>query len=349
MVAQMALAAQVVPQRASVPRTRSGSATPSRPDSPTETVSRLPLAEQKLIGLARWPDPKYNNETAVAQQAYGMRFSQNCVKLGAQVADRKIPDLQTLWGNCRTWRAAEAISEKPETRAKFALPRSGNGFNEPLGTPISGRYQYIHGKVVQVAADAMRGSKDGIQSAAVERSGAGLMGLLSYYAAHFQCAAKVDGKTIPLTQMLVRCSQEKGQPLKPIGLDLDKPDIVGRMSHTEPQHIQSLMNHAQRIFESMLNDAPSLDASAKIERLGELHWTLTQACPDQRGSAAKAEMSVRALACAIGMEMRPFKAGIAPDLEAFVTPLAAFKSGYADMFVGQAEKAPSRSATPSDR
>ncbi len=51
--------------------------------------------------------------------------------------------------------------------------------------------------------------------------------------------------------------------------------------------------------------------------------------PDTRGSAAKAELCVRSLAQARGMDLPPFKPGFVPDLEAMVRPRADHVNGYA--------------------
>jgi len=54
--------------------------------------------------------------------------------------------------------------------------------------------------------------------------------------------------------------------------------------------------------------------------------------PDKRGSAAKTELCVRALANAHGVELPPFGRGVIPDLEAFVRSRTEFVASYAAMF-----------------
>jgi avirulence protein len=54
--------------------------------------------------------------------------------------------------------------------------------------------------------------------------------------------------------------------------------------------------------------------------------------PDRRGSAAKAELVVRAVGYATGMELPAFREGIVPDLEAYMNSQEDFVAQYPSMF-----------------
>lgn len=54
--------------------------------------------------------------------------------------------------------------------------------------------------------------------------------------------------------------------------------------------------------------------------------------PDERGSAAKSELTVRALARTVGLTLPPFKQGVLPDLEAFVTSQEGYRNHYGRLF-----------------
>jgi Avirulence protein len=72
--------------------------------------------------------------------------------------------------------------------------------------------------------------------------------------------------------------------------------------------------------------------SARMEKLAEIHWMLAHAVPAGGDSAARSERALRAIACAAGTELPPFRKGVIPDLEAFITPLDQFKRRYASLF-----------------
>ncbi len=67
-------------------------------------------------------------------------------------------------------------------------------------------------------------------------------------------------------------------------------------------------------------------------KLAEIHWMLAHAVPAGSDSAACSERALRAIASATGAELPPFRKGVIPDLEAFVTPLDQFKKNYASLF-----------------
>jgi Avirulence protein len=72
--------------------------------------------------------------------------------------------------------------------------------------------------------------------------------------------------------------------------------------------------------------------SARMGKLAEIHWMLAHAMPADRLRAATSETALRAIARATGAELPPFRKGVVPDLEAFVTPLDQFKKNYASLF-----------------
>ncbi len=69
-----------------------------------------------------------------------------------------------------------------------------------------------------------------------------------------------------------------------------------------------------------------------LENVARFHWLMVQAMPFQRGSAGIADMASRVLLDAAGIKTGPWRAGLAPDLEALVTPLESFTQNYAQLF-----------------
>jgi len=90
------------------------------------------------------------------------------------------------------------------------------------------------------------------------------------------------------------------------------------------------MNHVEGLFQEIVRQPHS--RGQLLAALGNVHWWMAHAMPDKRGSAAKTELCVRALANAHGVELPPFGRGVIPDLEAFVSPRSEFVASYAAMF-----------------
>ncbi len=312
--------------------------TPAPAARPRELVSGLPAQAQHRIGVARWPDAKYNNEDTPAQQAFGRRFSQHCVNLGNEISSGEISDVEALWVGCQEWRKGEAENEPTGHKDEFGESRYRDGMNKPLFSPVAGRYEYMNQRSVQAIRDIQKNPQSGISQCNITDSRHG------YKKATFQCQAETGGRKIPVTEMHVYYQEASGGRVQPVGANPQDPSISGQMHHTEPEHIQALMDEADDVFRSTLKEAGKLSPDEKAERLGKLHWLLAQASPDSRGSAAKSEMAVRSLACALDMELPPFKRGIVPDLEAFVTPQAAFAQKYKALFSSGAPPRPTPAA-----
>ena len=68
------------------------------------------------------------------------------------------------------------------------------------------------------------------------------------------------------------------------------------------------------------------------EQIAEMHWWLAHSMPYCRGSAGIADMFSKVLFDATGIEVPCWKNGLAPDMEAFITPLSEYKEQYHHFF-----------------
>ena len=102
------------------------------------------------------------------------------------------------------------------------------------------------------------------------------------------------------------------------------------IQHTDVEESQRVMAHAEGLFSRAAD--PSLARADTVSTLGELHWWLANAMPDERGSAAKAELTVRSIAQSRGIDLPPFASGVVTDLEAMTTPREEFVGSYPSMF-----------------
>jgi avirulence protein len=139
-----------------------------------------------------------------------------------------------------------------------------------------------------------------------------------------------DGGSLELTRLSAHTHLD-GRPARVVS---DHRGLrAGEMIHTSPDLVPAVMHVAQhRLAE--IREGANDPIDAQLERLGGLHWLLAQAMPDLRGSAAKAELCVRALAVSVGIELPPFRDGIVPDLEAFLMDQDSFEQGYRALLDG---------------
>ncbi len=68
------------------------------------------------------------------------------------------------------------------------------------------------------------------------------------------------------------------------------------------------------------------------KRIAEMHWFLAQLMPCQRGSAGITDVFTKSLYESLGVQVHPWKTGVAPDLEAFVRPLDDYVGNYPKFF-----------------
>jgi avirulence protein len=306
------------------PRSSVSSPTASAAGATARQSALLPH-ERQLIGLARWPDKRYNKEATDSQRRYGESFQRNAQMLGHEIGQGRIRDVHGLWQQCRDWRLHnEWIAHgNPLAADPFCQPRSPD---TPYRTPIGGRYRFVHGRVLQAI------EKGGTQCRTSTELNNETADGHQMWVHEFQCQTTVKGKVIPLTAMQAFTAPDSGgpSPFDRSAPENTTPSRVGVMMHTRTEHVADLMNHANEIFMSLR--AQQADHPTIVGKLAEMHWTLAHAMPDERGSAAKSEMAVRAAAYSVDLELPPFRNGIVPDLEAFVTPLDEFKKNYEGFF-----------------
>lgn len=66
--------------------------------------------------------------------------------------------------------------------------------------------------------------------------------------------------------------------------------------------------------------------------IAQMHWFLAQLMPCQRGSAGITDVLTKSIYESLGIQVHPWKAGLAPDLEAFVRPLDDYVDNYTNFF-----------------
>ncbi|MCD5997539.1 type III effector [Pseudomonas sp. CDFA 602] len=275
--------------------------------------SELTWHQQSLVGVARWPDKEYNRDHVPLQMEYGRSFWNESRKIGSALANGEIQNFEDLWEKARDWRCSMANHDENI----FKKPR--NSYNEfPFTTPLINQYNYIKDRYSARTDGSLQKLDD--------------EGLLPP-AKEFLITDKIFGEPISLTKIV--CSsdssahrdQRRYSDLWSRGLDYGEPHYI---QHTSSEEVPKILHHVNDLFNEVLQS--NLSTKKALKFLGEIHWWLAHAMPDERGSAAKSELCVRAIAQAKGLDLPPMKSGIVPDLEAMTMSREQFIKQYPSMF-----------------
>lgn len=100
-------------------------------------------------------------------------------------------------------------------------------------------------------------------------------------------------------------------------------------------NIQPILKHVGNIYDSVVkvkNIKYQYELEVVNKRIAEMHWFLAQLMPCQRGSAGITDVFTKSLYESLGVQVHPWKKGVAPDLEAFVRPLDDYVKNYPNFF-----------------
>lgn len=275
----------------------------------------LTKQEQSLIGVARWPDRAHNAEDDPTQQAYGRSFRNATIDAGMQLSQGHIRSLRELWTYAQDWRGSQVSGRGSKEFGLGSQRQRDNMVMASDMTPLTGKYRYI--------CDRYKQRTDGFLVPPERTS--------KRYSLH----DTIDGKRIALSSVTIRTKWDEASAKKFLASrrgenSSDDGPPPFRIEHTSVGNSRHIMDHAESLFSRALD--PSASKPEALKTLGELHWWLSHAMPDVRGSAAKAELCVRSLAQARGMDLPPFKPGVVPDLEAMTRSRADFVGTYAGSF-----------------
>lgn len=273
--------------------------------------SSLTRQERSLVGVARWPG-EYNRETDPDQQLYGRSFWRATRAAGLRISAGRINSFRGLWSYARHWRRTIAGSGD----CGFDTERAPG--HEGMFTPLKGVYEYIR--------DQYATRTDGVIEASVVPA--------VPPSRRFRMEDEIDGRPIALTSIVMSTDPMADRESQLFGILRDAGLSVicapFHIDHTAPSDVPRIRAHAESLYSRALD--PSVSNAEALTTLGELHWWVAHAMPDDRGSAAKAELAVRSMAQARGMDLPPFEKGFVPDLEAMTTPRSAFVEKYPARF-----------------
>lgn len=271
--------------------------------------------------MARWPDA-HNRENEPDQQEYGRTFWRATREAGARISEGRVSTYRQLWSEARDWRSRNAGRQ-----AKGFDTERGSGHQGTL-TPLEGVYGYVRDRYSARTDGAVQESV--VSGAAPSR--------------RYQLTDEIGGRPISLTSIVLSADPQADRNdsyytgLRDAGFSEDGEPF--HIDHTAPSEIPRIMDHAETLYSKALDT--SVPDRQALRTMGELHWWVANAMPDDRGSAAKTEFTVRSIAQSRGMDLPPFQRGVVPDLEAMTTPRAEFVEKYSGLFDWQSASESSR-------
>lgn len=273
---------------------------PRRRTTHERYLAALSDSERSLIGIARWPDPEYFSHQDLESILYGQRFSRAIEECTSLIAKGQLTHFDQIWHFARQWRVSQ-----PNTTDAFYQARKPQ-LNISY-TPLEGRYGFLSDRAQQSSRIKM-----------CEPCG-------NFTSFQLNSLGSLDGREIPLTQIFLPYSTD-GDYSQPIHLsEWIRPLII----HTNPCYIPAILKEVERLRQVLMTQAGT---DNKLTTLAAMHWWLSHAMPDHRGSAAKSEICIRSLAASCGLILTPFQHGKLPDLEAYVATLAEYQHSYPTFF-----------------
>lgn len=267
---------------------------------------QLSYSQQCLVGVARWPDPQYNQEHTTVQMEYGLSFYNASRDLGQEIASGRIESFSQLWNRAREWRANVA-GEDQEDFGEARWPTR----HVQEKTPLTGPYAFIRDKFSDKEGEIYHQHEDGT------------------YSMCFPLRENLNGSDMLLSRVIINSNPDKEKNEDSFARQVGHYDPFF-ISHTSSLNIEDIMNHVENLYNKAID--PHLSESGFMKKLAAIHWWTANAMPDKRGSAAKAELCVRAIAQARGMDLPPVRNGILADIEAMTTTRKEFVSRYSDFF-----------------
>lgn len=296
---------------------------------------RLTERQTELIGVARWPDERCNQETTPENRRYGRAFHLQSRRLAQGILNRQIDSFSMLWQGCRQWRADYDMEHGERERA-FGISRVGN--SSVFLTPIrdDDRYTYAVSRLAESVLPAE------VAPAATPRAQRRRHAVVDiedsdpnnpYRTINYQPAIRIGGEMERLTGVYVQVKINSNSPAR------SHPDNprVGVFEHTDADVLEAFLAELERLSAPLMRPSfhggeARLDRNRAIDTLADIHWLSAHAMLDERGSAAKSEMAIRAIAYANGIELPPFRQGIVPDIEAFLRSKDDFRESYRYFF-----------------
>lgn len=177
----------------------------------------------------------------------------------------------------------------------------------------------------------------------VDRKGELLTFLVGRYNSYFDRASEMVLKDYAIFDEEQICNTrladfDKSVQLTKTFYNLENFEI--HWQHTDAQNIQKVIDYSSKIYQNLnslrnellkKNDK-NLLLNKINKKIAELHWYLANAIPYERGSAGIVDVLTKSIYESMYIQTSPWKKGLSPDMEAFVTPVNEFIEKYPSYF-----------------
>lgn len=106
--------------------------------------------------------------------------------------------------------------------------------------------------------------------------------------------------------------------------------------HTPPAtSVKPVLKHIEKLYKdvtSIKKVKTQEDLNFANKKIAEMHWYFTQVMPFKRGSAGIADVFTKSIYESLGVQVHPWKQGVAPDLEAYVRNFDDYVENYPSFF-----------------
>lgn len=104
----------------------------------------------------------------------------------------------------------------------------------------------------------------------------------------------------------------------------------------QPHNFDYIFKAIEEIYKNIMKERKKFNSKKKLKRLNEqiakIHWIFAHTMPYGKGSAGIADALTKTIYESLNIQVAPWKKGVSPDLEAFVTPLDKFIENYTELF-----------------
>lgn len=301
----------------------------NEPGSSRTLPDVLPEAQKKQVGqVIDWPGVSASEQPSAATKE---RYSETLYDSSRQTAQRildaqqtpgaSVPTVLDLWTAARSWRhgvAAETITNQ-NTVQQMQTARLNRSDTTPLELE---RYGFMGPRIGALGSGPVRLGDIHPDTPAPWQD-------ITVFDATIT-GEGINGQQIPLSRLTY--------PAQP----LSHTDLVQMARQTQgvqilhpnlSEHFPAIHARTSRLYRDAIDPAYKTAADQSfVDHAAGMYWWLSQAMPDERGSAAKADHVLHTVFQVQGVQLPPTRPGVVLNLEAIFSNEADFVRRFPDMF-----------------
>jgi avirulence protein len=311
----------------------------SEPGSGRTLPDVLPEAQKKQVGqVIDWPGvPAREQPPAATKERYSETFYDSSRQTAQRILDAQqtpgasVPTVLDLWTDARSWRhgvAAETITNQ-NTVQQMQTARLDRSDRTPLELE---RYGFMGPRIGALGNGPVRLGDIHPDTPAPWQD-------INVFDATI-VGEGVNGQQIPLSRLTYPAQPLSHTDLVQMarqtqGVQIVHPDLS--------EQFPAIHARTSRLYQDAIDPAHNTATDQSfVDHAAGMYWWLSQAMPDERGSAAKADHVLHTVFQVQGVQLPPTKPGVVLNLEAIFSNQADFVHRFPEMF----ERFPSQAAQP---